>query len=187
MSCDWGGANLSTKIIEHYRSLCASHVPITASLSGDNIQSRLNTNRPSNKISKTTVPVTRGNNSVHTASSRGRCSNYNNNAGNGYHQKRGNQFFVHRPGAETAAKVISSIPKSYPQYQSHRDYRRLLSIISSEKQKKFKLAKCLKNWTNGAKSLLTQKYCALLSGEKSSSHPYQVNNGIRLICFSSRN
>ena len=39
-----------------YSSLCASHVPVTTHLFGDNLQTQLNDIRASNKISKTTVP-----------------------------------------------------------------------------------------------------------------------------------
>ena len=39
-----------------YSSLCASHVPITTYLFGDNLQTQLNDIRASNKISKATVP-----------------------------------------------------------------------------------------------------------------------------------
>ena len=38
-----------------YASLCASHVPVTTELFGDDLQSRLNNIRASNKISRTTV------------------------------------------------------------------------------------------------------------------------------------
>ena len=39
-----------------YSSLCASHVPITTYLFGDNLQAQLNDIRASNKISKSTMP-----------------------------------------------------------------------------------------------------------------------------------
>lgn len=39
-----------------YSSLCASHVPVTTHLFGDNLQTQLNDIRASNKISKATVP-----------------------------------------------------------------------------------------------------------------------------------
>ena len=38
-----------------YASLCASHVPVTTSLFGEDLQSRLNNIRASNRISRTTV------------------------------------------------------------------------------------------------------------------------------------
>ncbi len=73
-----------------YSSLCAPHVPVTSFLFGDNLQTRLNDIRASNKISKTTVPERFKN----QAKGRSRFSTSwsNNNSGTDNRQRRGNPF-----------------------------------------------------------------------------------------------
>ena len=72
-----------------YGSLCASHVPVTSFLFGDNLQTRLNDIRASNKISKTTVPDKFGH-----GKARGRFPPAwsNNNTGFDARQNRGSHF-----------------------------------------------------------------------------------------------
>ena len=72
-----------------YSSLCASHVPVTSFLFGDNLQTRLKDIRASNKISKTTIPEI-----FNHAKGRGRSSaSWSNiNTGTDNRQRRGPHF-----------------------------------------------------------------------------------------------
>ena len=72
-----------------YSSLCASHVPETSFLFGDNLQTRLNDISASNKISKTTVPDRYSQGKGHSRFSTGWT---NNNSGMDKKQRRGNHF-----------------------------------------------------------------------------------------------
>ena len=95
---------------KHYSSLCALHVPVTSLLFGDNLQSRLNDIRASNKISKTTFPER------HNQGKAGRFSN-NNNAVSDNRQRRGENFLFR------GRYWKQYPPKSFPQLKTNSQKR----------------------------------------------------------------